>query len=118
MLLVDDEQMILDVGTAMLKKLGYTVHIAVSGDAALQFYRDQGAAIDLVILDMVMPGMGGGEIFDRLRALDPSVKVVLSSGYSMDGKASEIMARGCAGFIQKPFNLAQLSEKVTAALSP
>ena len=118
LLLVDDEQMILDVGAAMLKRLGYTVHIAVNGDTALRFYRDQGAAIDLVILDMVMTGMGGGEVFDRLRALDPSVKVVLSSGYSMDGKASEIMARGCAGFIQKPFNLAQLSEKVTAALSP
>ncbi len=118
LLLVDDEQMILDVGAAMLKKLGYTVHIAGSGDAALQLYRDQGDAIDLVILDMVMPGMGGGEVFDRLKAMDQGVRVVLSSGYSMNGKASEIMARGCAGFIQKPFNLAQLSAKVTAALSP
>jgi len=117
LLLVDDEQMILDVGAAMLKKLGYTVHAAGSGGKALQIYQDQGDAIDLVILDMVMPGMGGGEVFDRLKAMDSGVKVVLSSGYSMDGKASEIMERGCAGFIQKPFNLAQLSEKVTTALS-
>jgi CheY-like chemotaxis protein len=118
LMLVDDEQMILDVGAAMLKKLGYTVHIADSGQAALALYQDQGHAIDLVVLDMVMPGMGGGEVFDRLKAMDPEVKVVLSSGYSIDGQASEIMARGCAGFIQKPFNLSQLSEKVTAALSP
>jgi len=117
LLLVDDEQMILDVGAAMLRKLGYTVHVADSGGAALQLYQDRGDVIDLVILDMVMPGMGGGEVFDRLKAMDPGVKVVLSSGYSMDGKASEIMARGCAGFIQKPFNLTQLSEKVLAALA-
>ena len=118
LLLVDDEQMILDVGAAMLKKLGYTVYVAGSGEAALQLYRDQGDAIDLVILDMVMPGMGGGEVFDRLKAMDQDVRVVLSSGYSIDGKASEIMACGCTGFIQKPFNLAQLSAKVAAALSP
>ena len=117
LLLVDDEQMILDVGAAMLRKLGYSVHVADGGEAAVQLYQKQGSAIDLVILDMVMPGMGGGEVFDRLKDLDPSVRVVLSSGYSLEGKASEIMERGCVGFIQKPFSLAQLSEKVLAALS-
>jgi DNA-binding NtrC family response regulator len=66
---------------------------------------------------MVMPGMGGGEVFDRLMAVDPAIKVLLSSGYSINGKASEIIDRGCAGFIQKPFNLAQLSEKVATVLS-
>lgn len=116
LLLVDDEEMILDVGAAMLKKLGYTVHIAGNGDEALQFFQEQGATIDLVILDMVMPKMGGGEVFDRLKAIDPAVKVLLSSGYSINGKASEIIDRGCVGFIQKPFNLAQLSEKVQTVL--
>jgi len=117
LLLVDDEEMILDVGAAMLKKLGYSVQTAGSGEEALQFYQAHGDTIDLVILDMVMPGMGGGEVFDRLKAVDPAIKVLLSSGYSINGKASEIMDRGCAGFIQKPFNLAQLSEKVAAVLS-
>jgi general secretion pathway protein E len=79
--------------------------------------RIHGDTIDLVILDMVMPGMGGGEVFDRLKAIDPAIKVLLSSGYSINGKASEIIDRGCAGFIQKPFNLAQLSEKVASVLS-
>jgi PAS domain S-box-containing protein len=118
LLLVDDEQMILDVGSTMLERLGYAVHVANGGEAALQTYRDRGSTIDLVILDMVMPGMGGGDVFDGLKAINPEVKVILSSGYSLEGQASEIMARGCAGFIQKPFNLAQLSEKVAATLAP
>lgn len=117
LLLVDDEQLILDVGTAMLKKLGYTVHVAGSGEDALQFFQQEGESIDLVILDMVMPGMSGGEVFDQLKELDPGVKVMLSSGYSIDGKASEIIDRGCVGFIQKPFSLAQLSEKVKSVLA-
>jgi PAS domain S-box-containing protein len=117
LLLVDDEEMILEVGAAMLKKLGYSVQTAGSGEEALQFYQEHGDTIDLVILDMVMPGMGGGEVFDRLKAVDPAIKVLLSSGYSINGKASEIIDRGCDGFIQKPFNLAQLSEKVAEVLS-
>jgi len=116
-LVVDDEKMILDVGAAMLQRLGYTVHTAQSGEAALTLYENLGPAVDLVILDMVMPGMGGGEVFDRLKTLNPDIKVILSSGYSIEGKASEIMARGCAGFIQKPFNLAQLSEKIAMTLA-
>lgn len=117
LLLVDDEQLILEVASAMLKRLGYTVHVADSGEDALRIYREKGQVIDLVILDMVMPGVGGGEIFDRLKAMNPGIKVMLSSGYSLDGEASEIMARGCAGFIQKPFNLDQLSAKLAALLS-
>ena len=116
LLLVDDEQMILDVGSAMLKKLGYSVHAVASGEEALAHYQKHGETIDLVILDMVMPGMGGGEVFDRLKSMDPEIRVVLFSGYSINGKASEIIDRGCAGFIQKPFNLMQLSEKVSAIL--
>ena len=59
--------------------------------------------IDLVILDMIMPGISGGETFDRLRAINPDVRVLLSSGYSINGEAKHIMERGCNGFIQKPF---------------
>jgi CheY-like chemotaxis protein len=102
----------------MLRKIGYTVHVAGSGEEALEFYQSQGHSIHLVILDIVMPGMGGGDVFDRLKEMDPAVRVMLASGYSLEGKALEIMKRGCVGFIQKPFNLAQLSEKVTSVLPP
>jgi len=72
--------------------------------------------IDLVILDMVMPGMGGGAAFDALRAINPAVKIILSSGYSVDGVARTILDRGCNGFIQKPFLLAELSRKIREIL--
>ena len=68
--------------------------------------------IDLVILDMIMPGISGGETFDRLREINPGIKVLLSSGYSIEGQAKTIMDRGCNGFLQKPFQLEKLSRKV------
>ncbi|RPJ77465.1 MAG: PAS domain S-box protein [Desulfobacteraceae bacterium] len=111
-LLVDDEEMIIDVGRGMLAELGYTVIAAKSGPEALDLFRLNRERIDLVIMDMIMPGMGGGETFDRLKKIDPKVKVLLSSGYSIDGQASKILERGCDGFIQKPFNLKQLSAKI------
>jgi len=71
---------------------------------------------DLVILDMIMPKMGGGETFDRLKEIDPDIKVLLSSGYSINGQATEILDRGCSGFIQKPFNIQQLSVRIRGVL--
>lgn len=65
---------------------------------------------------MNMPDTGGGEVFDQMKAIDPEVRVLLSSGYSIDGQATEIISRGCAGFIQKPFNTKQLSEKLAEIL--
>ena len=115
-LLVDDEDMIVDVGKAMLERLGYRAIIARSGQEAFNLYEKQRDDIDLVILDMIMPGMGGGETFDRLREIDGDVKVILSTGYSIEGKAKEIMNRGCRGFIQKPFTMEELSRKVHEAL--
>ena len=70
----------------------------------------------MVILDMIMPGLGGGDTFDRLRELNPDIKVLLSSGYSIDGQAAEILGRGCLGFIQKPFNMKELSGKIREIL--
>jgi CheY-like chemotaxis protein len=117
-LLVDDEPLILDVAAAMLAKLGYKVLRAESGAAALDIFSREQARIDAVVLDMIMPGMGGGATFDRLKAIDPNVRVLLASGYSLNGQASEIIDRGCTGFIQKPFNLAEFSEKLKAVLAP
>ena len=74
-------------------------------------------SIDLVILDMIMPDMGGGEAYDRIKEINPRVKVLLSSGYSIDGQATEIMKRGCDGFIQKPFKADELSEKLKKILA-
>ncbi len=116
-LLVDDEEMIVTVGKAMLEKLGYSVQTALSGREALALYDQQKEALDLVILDMIMPDAGGDETFDRLRAINPAVRVLLSSGFSLEGKASQIMARGCNGFIQKPFSLNALSRKVREVMT-
>ncbi|MDX2446708.1 MAG: PAS domain S-box protein [Desulfobacterales bacterium] len=115
-LLVDDEDMIVEVGQAMLKKLGYRAFIARSGQEALNLYKKQREEIDLIILDMIMPGMGGGETYDQLRKIDGDVKVILSSGYSIEGQAKEIMDRGCSGFIQKPFAMEALSRMVREEL--
>ena len=117
-LLVDDEPMILQVGEEMLKRLGYRVLVADNGETALDLYEKNRNAVAAVVLDMIMPGMGGGEIYDRLKAVDPSVKVLLSSGYSRDGQAGEILDRGCDGFIQKPFTLEKLSENLREILAP
>jgi PAS domain S-box-containing protein len=111
-LLVDDEDMIIDVGKAMLEKLGYHVLVAMDGLQAIDAIQRKENQIDLVILDMIMPEMDGGEAFDRIREIQPTMPVLLSSGYSLNGRANDIMQRGCDGFIQKPFNLNQLSQKV------
>jgi len=70
----------------------------------------------LVLLDIVMPKMGGGEVFDQLKEINPNIKVLLSSGYSIDGEATKILERGCSRFIQKPFDIKQLSKSIRAIL--
>jgi two-component system cell cycle sensor histidine kinase/response regulator CckA len=111
-LLVDDDKTVLDVGRELLKRLGYAVQLADSGQAAVSLLEAQAGGIDLVILDMIMTGMGGSETYDRLKTVDPDVKVLLSSGYSLDGQAAGILQRGCDGFIQKPFDIQALSRKL------
>jgi PAS domain S-box-containing protein len=115
-LLVDDEEGIIGVVKEMLEALGYQVLTAASGRGAVDVYERNKSKIDLVILDMIMPEMGGGETFDRLKEINPEIKVVLASGYSINGEASGIMARGCKGFIQKPARIAELSQRVRNVL--
>ena len=110
-LLVDDEPYILDVGVKMLEKMGYTVLKASCGEEAVRVFTDSHHQIDLVILDMIMPDIGGGEVFDRMRIVKPDIKVLLASGYSM-GDAAVIIERGCNGFIQKPFGMEKLSHAI------
>jgi len=116
-LLVDDEALVINVGVQLLKKLGYTVLEAQSGREAIKIFMEDNHAIDMVILDMVMPDMSGGEVYDRIKRIDSNVKVLLSSGYSIDGQATEILKRGCEGFIQKPYSMEDFSKKIREVLN-
>jgi PAS domain S-box-containing protein len=115
-LLIDDEEVILEVGQDLLEAMGYRVLTARDGREAVENYKDNRDKIDLVILDMVMPRMGGGEAYDRMKEINPKVKVLLSSGYSIDSQAKEILARGCDAFIQKPFGMQELSVRIREIL--
>jgi two-component system, cell cycle sensor histidine kinase and response regulator CckA len=115
-LLVDDEDLILEVGQAMLDALGYQSVRAGGGKQALALLADPGQSFDLVIVDLIMPGLDGGKVFDMIRAAHPELPVILSSGYSINGQATAIMARGCNGFIQKPFNINELSRTLREVL--
>ncbi len=111
-LLVDDEEMILDVGSRMLKKLGYQVTTVNNGRLALELYQAKWQSFDLVILDMIMPDMGGAKLYEKLKKVNPDIKALLSSGYSVNDQTSQILEQGCNGFIQKPFGLKELSMKL------
>jgi PAS domain S-box-containing protein len=115
-LIVDDEEIILNVASELLQELGYRTHIARTGLEAVDVYHQQQDEIDVVILDMVMPEMSGEEIYKKIRQMNPEVKILLASGYSIDGKASQILRYGCNGFIQKPFNIEELSRKLRELL--
>jgi len=115
-LFVDDEEMVIDVGRAMLEKLGYHVVVSYNGKQAIEVIRQNAEKIDIVLLDLIMPEMDGGQTFDAIREINPTIPVILSSGYAINGQATEIMSRGCNGFIQKPFNISELSKKVRLIL--
>lgn len=116
-LLVDDEEHVLDAGEQMLNGLGYEVLLAGDGQEALEIYNENQDKIDMVLLDMVMPRMGGGETYDRMKEINPQIKVLLVSGYGIDGQATEILKRGCDAFIEKPFDIELLSRSIRKILS-
>jgi two-component system cell cycle sensor histidine kinase/response regulator CckA len=115
-LVVDDEPRVLDICQRFLKTLGYSVLTAKGGREALHAYERNKGNIDMVVLDMVMPGMGGGELFDELRAREPDLKVLISTGYSVEGEVTDLMKRGCKGYIQKPFSMRVLAGEVRRLL--
>ena len=115
-LFVDDDDMVIEGCGEMLTKMGYNVLIARNGKDALEIYKENQNKIDIVIIDMIMPIMNGGETYDRLKKMYPDIKVLLSSGHSVNGQATEILERGCNGFIQKPFTIEVLSEKIREIL--
>jgi PAS domain S-box-containing protein len=111
-LLVEDDEMVRDVGRQMLEALGYTVTTRADGAQALEHYEKEWRSIDLVILDMVMPVMGGKEAFIAMRKINPDIVALLSSGFSIDGEPQNIIDEGVKGFIQKPFRRGELAQKV------
>lgn len=115
-LLVDDQDLVIDVGRDMISMLGYTVLTAKSGEEALAVFQEHKDVIQLVVLDYMLPGMSGSEIYDRLAAIQPAVRVLVSSGYSKNGEAAALLEKGCLSYIQKPFSLVELSRKIHDAL--
>ena len=115
-LLVDDEKIVIDVTGRLLERLGYRVITAADGEAAESIYRERHASIDLVVLDMIMPQMSGFETYQRLKQINPHIRVLLSSGYSRKGQAEEIVVRDHQDFMQKPFDMARLSQKIARML--
>ncbi len=115
-LIVDDEDAIVTVTAEILETLGYKVLSARSGREAVDLYSARGKEIGVIVLDMIMPDMSGGETFAFLKMINPSVKVILSSGYSLNEQARDIMEQGCRAFIQKPFTIQVLSQKVREVL--
>lgn len=117
-LIVDDEKPVLEVCAAMVEAIGYTPVKASSGKEALQVIEKSREEINCVILDMIMPEMAGPVVFEKLRALRPELKIILSSGYAPDEKTQELLKSGYTAFIQKPYRLEELSEKISALLFP
>ncbi len=115
-LFVDDEDIITEFAEDFLGRLGYKVLVVESGKKALETYERNGERIDIVVLDMVMPDMSGRETYAALKGMNPGIKVLLSSGYSIDGEATRILNHGCNGFIQKPYTIESLSQKLREIL--
>jgi PAS domain S-box-containing protein len=115
-LLVDDEAGTIRVEELMLKELGYSVLPALSGQQAVRLYKENMLNLDLVALDMIMPEMNGKDTYEALKRINPRVKVLLVSGYSLNKQIEELMDKGCNGFIQKPFDIVQLSQKIREVL--
>ena len=109
-LYIDDEKTVLEVGSLMLQKLGYNVLAASNGHKAIKILKENEVAF--VILDMLMPGMNGYEIYHQLKKIQPEVKILLASGYTGDHSEKRVESIGFDGYLQKPFNLKQLSEKI------
>ena len=115
-LMVDDEDIVAEVGSLMLQSLGYQVITAKSGLEAIDLYKANMDKIALVILDMIMPKLSGGQTFDRLKKINPDIKILFSSGYGINDHAMQILQNSCNGFIQKPFNMKKLSIKIKELL--
>ena len=116
-LLVDDENMVLEVGMAILQRLGHEVVTAESGEEALDQFSAHRDAIGCVVLDLTMPGMDGQETFKRLREMAPQLPIIIASGLSADQVASQFSSNPVTAVIQKPYQVADLSATIESILA-
>jgi DNA-binding NtrC family response regulator len=114
-LLVDDEKMVLDVGVKMFTRLGFNVIPVENGRKAIETFKERKDSIDIVVLDIVMPDLGGAEVVDAIKDIDPNTKIMLSSGYGRDRNTADIM-QNCHAFIQKPFSMQELSASLQSIM--
>ncbi len=111
-LLVDDDEVLIELNREILESAGYRVLVACSGREALEVHEMWKEDIDLIMLDMIMPGMGGAETFRELKKRDPRVSVIIISGYSLPDEVCRLLEEGCRGFLQKPFQMPVLLKKI------
>ncbi len=115
-LLVDDEEMLREQGREILHRYGYTTVTAENAETAIEIYKKEKDRIDLVTLDIGMPGMGGHKCLQELLKIDPDVKVIIASGYTSSINVKEALESGAAGFIGKPYDLKDMLKTVRALL--
>lgn len=111
-LVVDDEETIRDLIYSLLSGMGYRVTCAADGSEAEAWYRDHWRDTDIVLLDMVMPGLNGRATWERLKAVNPEIRTIVISGYSIDGEAQDMIAAGLQGYLQKPFEAKDLAAEI------
>ena len=115
-LVVDDEPIVLETSARMLAKLGFTVCHAGGGREAIEIFGKKTHELDLVVLDMVMPDIGGEEVYQRIKEMRPDARVLIASGFDPSGRVTEVLNRNRDSFLRKPFSLEELSEKVQELL--
>jgi CheY-like chemotaxis protein len=115
-LLVDDEEAIRELGEDIFTRFGYTVLMASDGESALEIYSEKKEEINLVILDIIMPGIGGRRCLEKLLKMNPRVKVIIASGYSINGPTKEVLEAGAKGFISKPYDMRGMLKTVRKIL--
>ncbi|RLB22610.1 MAG: hypothetical protein DRG71_06915 [Deltaproteobacteria bacterium] len=116
-LLVDDEETLRDLGTRILEEFGYKTIVAPNGESALEIYQANRDRIDLVILDLIMPGMGGRQCLKKILEINPEANVIIASGYAVNGKTKEALEAGAKGFVSKPYEVRQFLKTVHCALT-
>ncbi len=115
-LIVDDHETIWDFLIEILQELGYLVVLAENGEDAVEIYRENLGGIDLVLLDMIMPKLGGHQAFMQIREIDPKAKILLSSGFVSESEVHDLLAQGAIGFLQKPHRIPDVARAVRNAL--
>jgi CheY-like chemotaxis protein len=108
--------MVLEVGQEMIKTLGYKSLTAKSGREAVDIFQKEKSQIDIVIVDIIMPEMAGSEVIEKLKGIEPDIKILLSSGFYMKKQITKMLGKRCNGFIPKPFNISSLSHQLSEIL--